>query len=100
MKLIIEIEGALLDVVPTHYEAHRRVAAEVGWARLDRATFWRLTRTKGREANLLPGARPVKLKEYYARFEECVESDELVDKLGRLLEATLDHVKAERLLVA
>ena len=82
MKLIIEIEGALVDVAPTHYEVHRRVAAEVGWARLDQATFWRLTRTKGREANLLPGARPVKLKEYHRRFEQCLESDEVLARLG------------------
>ena len=78
MNLIIEMDGPVLDVAPGWYSAHREVAAAVGWSALDQATFWRLTRKQGREATLLRGARPAKLKEYYTRFDERLEADEVL----------------------
>ena len=78
MNLIIEIDGPVLDVATAWHRVHLEVAAAVGWSALDQATFWRLTRKQGREANLLPGAKPVKLKEYYARFDDRLEADEVV----------------------
>ncbi len=80
MNFIIELDGVVFDVAGAHYEVHRRVAADVGWSNLDQPTFWRLTRTKGREAVLLPGARPVKIKDYWARFDELAESDQVVER--------------------
>jgi len=78
MKFIIEWDGVIADIAPVWYEAHRRAAAEVGWSKLDQATFWRLTRTKGAEANILPGAKPMKTKNYYKLFHSKIEVDELI----------------------
>lgn len=82
MKFIVEFEGVVVDPGPTYFEVHREVAAEVGWSHLDQPTFWRLTRTKGREANLLPGARPVKVKDYFRRVEHRIEADDVVERLN------------------
>jgi len=78
MNLIVEIDGPVLDVASAWYRAHREAAAGVRWAALDRATFWRLTRKQGREADLLRGAKPVKIKAYHAGFDERLEADEIV----------------------
>lgn len=80
MRFIIEFDGIIADISATWHAAHQRAAKDVGWSRLDQATFWRLTRTKGREADLLPGAREAKLAEYYERFAEHIEGDELLAK--------------------
>lgn len=81
MKLatIIEVDGPLLDVAPVQYAAHQAAARTVGWSSLDQGTFWRLMRTKGREAIFLPGARPAKLTEYQTRFTEALETDSVWD---------------------
>ena len=78
MILIIEIDGPVLDIAPVWHRVHCDAAAHVGWSALDQATFWRLTRKQGREADLLRGAKPAKLKEYYARFDERLETEEIV----------------------
>ena len=78
MNFIVEIDGPVLDVAPAWFRAHREAAAKVGWAALDRPTFWRLTRKQGREANLLRGAKPVKIKAYHTDFDERLETDEIV----------------------
>jgi phosphoglycolate phosphatase-like HAD superfamily hydrolase len=77
MNLIIEIDGPVLDIAPVWYRVHCDAAADVGWSALDQATFWRLTRKQGREADLLRGAKPAKLKDYLARFDESLEADEV-----------------------
>ena len=78
MRLIIEFDGPVFDPSSVYYAAHQAAAAEVGWSQLDQATFWRLLRTKGRQADLLPGAKPVKIAEYEKRFDDHLESDALV----------------------
>lgn len=78
MNLILEIDGLLLDVGPAWYRVHREVATAVGWSTLDQGSFWRQTRKKGRNVSPLPGARPAKVKEYYARFDERLEADEVL----------------------
>ncbi|MEE9297152.1 MAG: hypothetical protein V3W34_19605 [Phycisphaerae bacterium] len=92
MNLIIEIDGPVLDVAPLWYRLHREVAAAVGWSALDQATFWGLTRKQGREARLLPGAKPLKLKKYHARFDERLEADEILE--GHEPHETIDRVLA------
>ncbi len=79
MRFIIELDGPVFDIATAYYRAHCDVAAELGWSRLDRATFWRRVRKDGPQANLLPGARPVKLSAYQSRFQEHLESDDLVE---------------------
>ena len=70
MHLILEIDGPVLDVAPVWHRLHLEVVAAVGWSALDQATFWRLTRKHGREADLLRGAKPIKLKEYYSFIKD------------------------------
>ncbi len=74
MRLIIEFDGPLFDVAPACYAAYQRAAEAVGWSRLPQAEFWRLLRTKGREANVLPGSKPQKLKDYLGHYDTAVES--------------------------
>ena len=78
MRFIIEFDGPVFDPSSVYYAAHQAAAAAVGWSHLDQATFWRLLRTKGRQADLLPGAKPVKIAEYEKRFDAHLESDSLV----------------------
>ncbi len=95
MRFLVEIEGPLFDVASAYFAAHQAAATIMGWSRLDRGTFWRLYRTKGRDADFLPGAKPVKIAEHQRRFEERIESNELTgtmqpqpaiaDVLGKLL---------------
>jgi beta-phosphoglucomutase-like phosphatase (HAD superfamily) len=77
LRFIIEFEGLITDIAPAHYRSHREAASAVGWSRLDAASFRRLTRTKGDDANFLPGAKPNKVEQYRARFAEWIESDDL-----------------------
>jgi phosphoglycolate phosphatase-like HAD superfamily hydrolase len=78
MRFLIDFDGPVFDVAPAYFAAHQAAAAAVGWSRLDQATFWRLTRTQGRDANVLPGAKPVKMTEYQVRFDAWIESDEAI----------------------
>ena len=80
MIFIIEFDGPIIDIQPVYCRLHREIAEEVGWSWLDERTFWRLTRTKGRVANVLPEARPSKLKEYHVRFNERLESDFWIER--------------------
>ena len=74
MRFIIEFDGVVFDVAEAWYAAHAAATQAVGWSRLEQATFWRLIRTKGREADVLPGAKPIKLTEYWAKFDEQLET--------------------------
>lgn len=69
MRILIELEGPLLDVAGAYYEAHKSSTAAVGWSTLDQVTFWRLTRTGAPDAKLVPSARPGKCTQYRAEFE-------------------------------
>lgn len=78
LRFIIEFDGLVFDPAAIYYAAHQAAASDVGWSRLNQATFWRLLRTKGRQADLLPGAKPVKIADYEERFAVHLESDALV----------------------
>ncbi len=78
MRFIIEFDGPVFDPSPVYHAAHQAATAEVGWSHLDQETFWRLLRTRGRQADLLPGAKPVKITEYEKRFDAHLESDALL----------------------
>jgi len=75
MRIIIEFDGVVFDVAAAWYAAHAAAAQAVGWSRLDQPTFWRLVRTKGREADILPAAKPVKLTDYWTKFDALLETD-------------------------
>lgn len=81
VNIILEFDGVIADQQEAWYAAHAAATQAVGWSKLDSATFWRLIRTKGRQADLLPAAKPAKLAEYWTKFDQLVESDEWVGKL-------------------
>jgi len=78
VRFIIELDGLVLDIVPSSHATHCAVAGELGWSSLDPATFRRITRKDGRRANILPGAKPNKVEAYHARYEERIETDAAV----------------------
>ncbi len=81
MNIVLEFDGVIADQQEAWYAAHAAATQAVGWSKLDSATFRRLIRTKGRDADLLPAAKPIKLTEYWARFDQIVESDEGIAKI-------------------
>ncbi len=87
MRFVIEFDGPIVDIADVYYQAHREVAAAVGWSSLDQATYWRLTRTRGTDADVLPGAKPIKLKEYHAQFEARVDCDDAISRYRLLPDA-------------
>lgn len=97
MRFIVEFEGAVVDVRSVHYGLYRDVAAEIGWSRVDEATYWRLVRTKGSEADVLPGARPAKRAAYGTRFAERVEEAKAIaqcrahDRIDRVIADLARH---------
>jgi phosphoglycolate phosphatase-like HAD superfamily hydrolase len=80
VRFIIEFDGVVFDVAEAWYATHAAATQAVGWSRLDQATLWRLIRTKGREADVLSGAKPVKFNEYWAKFDEQLETDDVLAK--------------------
>lgn len=79
--MIVESDGVLVGQQTAWHAAHVAAAQAVGWSSLDLGTFWRLIRTKGRQADLLPAAKPGKVADYWARFDQLIESDEFVKRL-------------------
>ncbi len=80
MRLIVEMDGVVFDIEAAWFSAHELATQAVGWSRLDRATFWRLIRTKGRDANVLPAAKPVKIREYWDCFDRALETEGIIAK--------------------
>lgn len=81
MHFLIELDGPILDIAVAHYAAYHDTAGEIGWSRVDQSTYWRLVRTKGRDADLLPGARELKTEQYHDAFPRHFESDANLAKL-------------------
>ena len=95
VRFLIEFDGVLVDVFPVLHLVHERVATEVGWSRLDLATFRRLTRTKGSGGDVLPGAPQAKVRKYHTRFSELAETEELIGRYQPHAE-TARHLHALR----
>jgi phosphoglycolate phosphatase-like HAD superfamily hydrolase len=89
LRFIIEFDGVVADIAAGLFASHQAAAKEVGWSALDRATFWRLFRTHGRGAQMLPAAKPAKLAEYQTRFDLHAESDTCIADF-----ALVEHVSA------
>lgn len=80
MIIVIEFDGVIADQQQAWYAAHVAVSRAVGWSTLDSGAFWRLIRTKGRQADLLPAAKEAKLAEYWAKFDQLVESVDSIEQ--------------------
>lgn len=81
MKLIIEVDGPILDVQPAYWYAYQVAVAELGWARIDPSTFWRLIRTGASEGQILRGSKVRHWKHYADRFAAVVDADECVARM-------------------
>lgn len=78
MRLIIEFDGVLTDLRAVYYAAHRAAAEALGWSKLDEATFWQTTRSKGRQGVYLRGARPGLSEKYHPTFDARLERDDAI----------------------
>jgi phosphoglycolate phosphatase-like HAD superfamily hydrolase len=95
MRLLIEVDGVILDVQPAFWAAYRGAVARVGLAPADARTFWRLIRTGASDEQLLERARPHQVKQMRAELDQRLESAEVAgtmilhegaaDALGRLV---------------
>ncbi|MCP4590501.1 MAG: HAD family hydrolase [bacterium] len=82
IKLIIELDGPVLDVEPVYWAAYSCIAAELGLARKDRAEFWRSVRRGGGVGDLLTGAKPRHIQRFREGFPQALESDECLRQAG------------------
>lgn len=82
MRFLIEFDGPIVDVASIYFKTYHAVAGEIGWSRLDQATYWRLLRTKGKQADILPAAKPQKREQFQALFDQRIEADEVVSQLS------------------
>ncbi len=78
MRFIIELDGVLTELATGWHRAHVETAVNLGWSTLDQPTFWRLMRTRGFDADFLPGAKPGKYKHYRSAFDASRETDAIV----------------------
>jgi phosphoglycolate phosphatase-like HAD superfamily hydrolase len=81
MKLIIELDGPILDTQPACWHAYQTAATELGWAKVDPSTFWRLVRTGASEGQILKGSKPRHWKRYAELFATAVDSDDAVARM-------------------
>jgi len=75
---MLEWDGVLADVMAGYHRAHVQCAAKAGWSALDAARFRAAMRKQGLEAHVLPGAPPLKVKQYAADFTLALASDDLL----------------------
>lgn len=80
MRFIVEFDGVVANIREVHYAVYRDVAEEVGWSRVDIATFWRQTRRQGTQADVLPGARLSLRTELLRRFAQRIEETDEIAK--------------------
>jgi phosphoglycolate phosphatase-like HAD superfamily hydrolase len=76
MKIIIELDGPIIDVEPVYWAAYSQVVSELGLARKDRAQYWPLVRRGAGIGELVSGALPRHLEHYRQKFPLVLESDE------------------------
>lgn len=76
MKIIVELDGPVLDVEPVHWAAYSLVVVELGLARKERAAFWRLVRRGAGIGDMLAGAKPRHIQRFRERLPEVLEQDE------------------------
>jgi len=74
----LECDGVVLNPEPSYWAGYSSVCAELGAARLDRASFWRAVRRGAQAGELLPGAKPARVQEYRSRIDACLESPEVM----------------------
>jgi phosphoglycolate phosphatase-like HAD superfamily hydrolase len=75
MHVLIEVDGAVLDVRSAYWRAYEEAVGQMGLARIDQGTFWRLVRTGAAEGQLLRGSKPRHWKQYRTLFDAALGSE-------------------------
>ncbi len=96
MRLILEMDGPVVDVEPAVWSAYAGAAGETGVPRLDRAEFWRRFRVGDPAGRWVPGAAASKVPEFVRRFEARCESDECLDLCAAQAEAGIALIGLKR----
>jgi hypothetical protein len=78
MKLLVDVDGPLLDVQPAYWHAYQQAVSELGLARIDPAGFWRLVRSAASDGVLLRDSKPRHWKVFRERFAALLDVDECV----------------------
>ena len=78
LNTIIEFEGAVVDVEPRYWAAHRAAIQAVGFQGPPQAEFWRLWRTGAADAQFVRFGRPQKAVDYARIRTEQIDSTELM----------------------
>ena len=81
VRILLEIDGPVVDVQPAYWLAYQKTVADLGLARIDQATFWRLVRSGATTGQILRGSKPHHWKHYEARFVEFLDTDECVAQM-------------------
>lgn len=80
MRIIVELDGPVLDMEPVYWAAYSEAVSAIGLARTERAKFWRLVRTAAPSGQMILGAKPRQIATYETRFAELLESDLCLDR--------------------
>ncbi len=81
MKLLVDVDGPLLDVQPAYWDAYQQAVSELGLARIDSSTFWRLVRSAASEGVLLRNSKPRHWKVFQERLAALLDVDEYVARM-------------------
>ena len=76
MKIILELDGPMIDVEPVYWAAYSQVAADLGLARKNRVDFWRLIRRGAGIGDMLAGAKPRHVQRFRETFPGALEAEE------------------------
>ncbi len=78
LTTIIEYDGALVNVRPRYWAAHREAIAAVGWNGPTEEEFWRLVRTGAPDSLRVPRAKTAQVLEYARRRDERLHASDLI----------------------
>ncbi len=81
LQLMIELEGAVADVMAVYWKAYTHATDELGLARTDQNVFRRVLRQGHPIGATIRGARPDKIAAFQKLFQETLEADETVGEM-------------------
>lgn len=97
MLILVELEGAILDVRPGYWHAYSKACEALSLPRAAPDEFWRLVRIGAPTDQWSRGALPGRLARFPAVFEEQLEQDESLalaapwEEIGAILDRLKRH---------
>ncbi|HOA72971.1 MAG TPA: hypothetical protein PL151_05825 [Phycisphaerae bacterium] len=79
LTTIVEYEGALVNVRPRYWAAHKEAVTAVGFRGPTEDEFWRLLRTGASDGQMVPYAKTPKVLEYAALRNQRLHSSDLME---------------------